>query len=205
MAASGVIIKPMGSELFDGHGRRLYLTRDERAAVLAAAELAERRTRTFCLTLAYTGCRISEALALTCGRVDLAGRALVFETLKKRRRGVYRVVPVPPAVLDALDLVHGVREAQRRRNGGHGVRLWPWARSTAWLRLQGVMRVAGIKAGPHATAKGFRHGFGVAAVQAGIPLNLVQRWLGHAQLSTTAIYADALGAEEQSIAARMWL
>jgi integrase/recombinase XerD len=192
------------SELFDAQGRRLYLTRDERDAVLAAAERAERRTRTLCLTLAHTGCRISEALELTAGRVDLDGRALVFETLKKRRRGVYRAVPVPPRVLDALDLVHGVREAQKRRNGGHGVRLWPWARSTAWLRLQRVMHAAGIKPGPHATPKGFRHGFGVAAVQVGIPLNLVQRWLGHAQLSTTAIYADALGAEERSIAERMW-
>jgi hypothetical protein len=28
--------------------------------------------------------------------------------------------------------------------------------------------------------------------------------LGHAQLTTTAIYADAVGEEEQSIAARMW-
>ncbi|MEA3152395.1 MAG: integrase/recombinase XerD, partial [Gammaproteobacteria bacterium] len=27
-----------------------------------------------------------------------------------------------------------------------------------------------------------RHGFGVAAVTAGVPLNLVQKWLGHAQL-----------------------
>jgi integrase/recombinase XerD len=52
--------------------------------------------------------------------------------------------------------------------------------------------------------KGLRHGFGVAAVSAGIPLNLVQKWLGHAQLTTTAIYADAVGEEEQSIAARMW-
>ena len=33
---------------------------------------------------------------------------------------------------------------------------------------------------------------------------LVQRWLGHAQLSTTAIYAEAVGQEEQEIAARMW-
>ena len=49
-----------------------------------------------------------------------------------------------------------------------------------------------------------RHGFGVAAVSAGIPLNLVQKWLGHAQLTTTAIYADAVGAEEQDIAQRMW-
>ena len=50
----------------------------------------------------------------------------------------------------------------------------------------------------------FAKGFGVAAVSAEIPLNFVQRWLGHAQLSTTAIYADAIGAEEKKIASRMW-
>lgn len=53
---------------------------------------------------------------------------------------------------------------------------------------------------PQASPKGLRHGshgFGVAAVSAGIPLNLVQKWLGHAQVSTTAIYADATGAEEK--------
>jgi site-specific recombinase XerD len=58
--------------------------------------------------------------------------------------------------------------------------------------------------GTQASPKGLRHGFGVAAVSAGIPLNLVQKWLGHAQLSTTAIYADAVGTEEKNIAARMW-
>jgi len=41
-------------------------------------------------------------------------------------------------------------------------------------------------------------------VKKGIPLNMVQKWLGHAELSTTAIYADAVGAEEQEIASRMW-
>ena len=65
------------------------------------------------------------------------------------------------------------------------------------------MQAAGLD-GVQACPKGLRHGFGVAAVSAGIPLNMVQKWLGHAQLSTTAIYADAVGAEEQSIAARMW-
>ena len=60
--------------------------------------------------------------------------------------------------------------------------------------------MAGIS-GPQASPKGLRHGFGVAGVQAGIPLNMVQKWLGHAQLSTTAIY---VGAEEQAIAERMW-
>ena len=45
-----------------------------------------------------TGCRISEALALTPERVDLTGKAVVVESLKKRRRGVYRAVPVPPGL-----------------------------------------------------------------------------------------------------------
>jgi integrase/recombinase XerD len=72
-----------------------------------------------------------------------------------------------------------------------------------WRRVREVMTQAGIR-GPHGSPKGLRHGFGVAAVTAGVPLNLVQKWLGHAQLSTTAIYADAVGAEEHATAARMW-
>jgi integrase/recombinase XerD len=66
-----------------------------------------------------------------------------------------------------------------------------------------VMQAAGLEGVP-ASPKGLRHGFGVAAATAGIPLNLVQKWLGHAQLSTTAVYANAVGAEEKEIARRMW-
>jgi site-specific recombinase XerD len=65
------------------------------------------------------------------------------------------------------------------------------------------MEQAGLS-GTHASPKGLRHGFGVAAVSAGTPLNLVQKWLGHANLTTTAIYANAVGAEEKDIAKRMW-
>jgi len=74
---------------------------------------------------------------------------------------------------------------------------------TRLARVHAVMEAAELDS-PHASPKGLRHGFGVAAVSAGISLNVVQKWLGHAQLSTTAIYADAIGEEEQSIAARMW-
>ena len=38
----------------------------------------------------------------------------------------------------------------------------------------------------------------------GVPLNMLSKWMGHATLEVTAIYANALGAEEQGIAARMW-
>jgi integrase/recombinase XerD len=60
--------------------------------------------------------------------------------------------------------------------------------------------------GLHAMSKGLRHGVGITAVRSGVPLNLVQRWLGHAQISTTAaIYGDAVDlSEEHAFAARMW-
>lgn len=40
-------------------------------------------------------------------------------------------------------------------------------------------------------------------VQAEAPLNMVRKWLGHAWIETTAIYADAVGPEERTTAARM--
>ena len=60
---------------------------------MAAAARAARPVRTLCAVLHTTGCRISEALALAPEHVDLPGKAVVFEPLKKRRRGVYRAVP----------------------------------------------------------------------------------------------------------------
>lgn len=192
-----------GLQLYDAEGRRKYMTADERTRFLAAAEQAPRETRTFCLLLAYTGCRISEGLALTADRVDLEAGVVIFESLKKRRSRLYRAVPVPSHVLDALDLVHDLKALQRRSQARKTL-LWNWSRATAWRRVAAVMQEARID-GPQATPKGLRHGFGVQAVSVGIPLNMVQKWLGHAQLSTTAIYANAVGSEEKQIAEKMWL
>ena len=51
-------------QLFNAEGRRLYFTEDERRAFMAAAAKARHEVR-FCAVLHATGCRISEALALT--------------------------------------------------------------------------------------------------------------------------------------------
>ena len=58
--------------------------------------------------------------------------------------------------------------------------------------------------GPQASPKGLRHSFAVTALQGGVPITMVRRWLGHARLSTTEIYADAIGPEEQAIAGILW-
>lgn len=202
-ADNGEDREAMTGDLFHSDGSRKYLTQDERQAFLTAATQFPHTVRSFCAVLTYTGCRLGEALALTADRGDLSTGRLTFETLKKRKRGIYRTVPVPPDVVTMLDFVHNIRRTQGRKDRGRSLRLWAWSPVTAWRHVKAVMQLAGIK-GTQASPKGLRHGFGVVAVQARIPLNLVQRWLGHAQLSTTAIYAEAIGQEEQEIAARMW-
>jgi integrase/recombinase XerD len=194
--AASVNRGPFMMQLHDGAGRRKYLTPQERKAFLRAAENAHGEIRTFCETLGYTGCRISEALALTATRVDRVAGVIVLESLKKRRRGIYREVPVPLHFLETLRLTHDI-------DASGDARLWPWSRTTAWRRVRDVMAAAAIT-GLYATPKGVRHGFGIKAVTSDVPLNMAQKWLGHANISTTAIYTNAIGPEEQILAARMW-
>src|SRR5262252_4037096 len=93
----------MRLQLFHTDGSRKYLTHAERHAFLDAAERFPRDVHTLCAVLAWTGCRVSEALALTADRVDLTDGTIRFESVKKRRRGVFRAVPVPPGVAADAD------------------------------------------------------------------------------------------------------
>jgi hypothetical protein len=65
------------------------------------------------------------------------------------------------------------------------------------------MMGAGTAARP-ACPRGLRHGFGVGALQAFVPLHLVQKRLGHARISATAVYAAVVGPEETLFAERFW-
>jgi len=195
--------------LHDPSGNRLYLNAEERAAFLAVACRQPARDRTLCETLHWTGCRPSELLEITPARVDLCGGTITIRTLKKRRGAtgqqkiVFRAVPVPAEFLDTLNTAHGIREAQKSRRKA-AAPIWDLSRVRVWQIVTRVMAEAGIPEGPHRSPKGLRHGFGINATVNGVPLHMVQKWMGHAQLSTTAIYADAVGKEEQHIAARMW-
>jgi len=189
--------------LYDNAGNRKYLTKSERQAFIDAAKRAAPEIETFCLTLAYTGARISEVLALAPLRIDTAANAIVIESLKKRKRGVFRAVPVPSDLLFRLNEVHGIID---RRNDPElsQARIWRWSRTTAWNRVKTIMSAAGITEGP-AMPKALRHAFGVGGTQTGVPLNIIQRWLGHADIQTTAIYTDVMGDEERILADRMWV
>src|SRR5579862_7648499 len=59
-----------GWQVLDQAGRRKYLSADERMRFLRAADRLAPAPRALCNVLAYAGCRVSEALALTTDHVD---------------------------------------------------------------------------------------------------------------------------------------
>jgi integrase/recombinase XerD len=190
------------TSLFGRSGGRKYLNAAEAKRFRRAARRASNDIRLFCLVLAWSGARISEALGLTSAAIDLDSGVANIETLKRRKRGVIRQIPLPADVLNDLNR-HFRLGARQRDPQLASIRLWNWSRTTAWRRVKEIMTAAQISGTP-ATPKGLRHAFGVTAFQSNIPPHLVQRWLGHASLRTTSIYGDVVGADERSFAERMW-
>src|SRR5262245_582690 len=152
----------MRLQLFHIDGSRKYLTHAERHAFLDAAERFPRDVHTLCAVLAWTGCRVSEALALTADRVDLTDGTIRFESVKKRRRGVFHAVPVPPELLRMLTLTHDVRMLQQRKDRGHGVRLWPWPCTSGLCHARAVLGGADGSGSP-ANTKVLRPSLGARA------------------------------------------
>jgi integrase/recombinase XerD len=188
-----------GASLYAPSGGRKYLNEAERSRALAEMAKLPRSQALFALTLAWTGARVSEVLALTASSFQIESGIVAIETLKRRKHCV-REVPIPPELMVALNQQFKL-SAARCDEQKH--RLWPWHRVTGWRIIKQVMRRLSIS-GRQACPRGLRHAFGVGSLQAGVPLNLAQRWLGHARISTTAIYAAASGPEEISFARRFW-
>jgi len=190
-----------GASLYATDGGRKYLNLDERRRALTAMMTLDPRKALFALTLAWTGARVSEVLALTPASFQTERGIVAITTLKRRRHSV-REVPLPETVMAMLESCFSLKVAQQDPIACHQ-RLWGWCRQTGWRVTKDVMQQSGI-VGRAACPRGWRHGFGVGTLQAGVPLNLVQRWLGHARLTTTALYAQAMGPEERMFAQRFW-
>lgn len=181
--------------LYSKEGERLYCTAEETDSFLKQADKLPSEAQLFCYVLALTGCRISEALALRKDRICTNPSHLVFETLKRRERGVFRAVPVPFWFSSVLK--------QHFESLSDHDCLWQFGRTAAYLQVKQCFERAGM-IGANSSPKALRHSFAINALTCGVPLNMLQKWLGHSKIETTAIYANATGEEEQKIAKRMW-
>ena len=188
------VTKPSATGAYDREGRRKYLSKAEGSRFLSHAVNLPKAEALFCLTIYYTGCRISEALALRRQDVDAATQVLFIRSLKKRDKREIRRVPIPDFLL--TELLQWANAEEHRT-------LWTFSRTTAWRTIKSVMQTAQI-AGIHATTKGLRHGFGVRGAMVQIPVHLIQSWMGHADPSTTAIYLAVKDEEERELIRKTW-
>ncbi len=192
----------MSWSLYDREGCRKYLTPRERAQFIRAALTIGGKKGAFCAVVALCGPRISEALALAPLHLDDGNSAINFETLKRRRRGIIRAVPVPAELLELLEAVFRYRSIQSHPQLARA-RLWPWCRTTGWKCIRDVMAVAGIPV--HLSKpKALRHAFGIQATDDRISLGLIKKWLGHAKIETTEIYTTPIGRQERALARLTW-
>ena len=179
---------------YDREGRRKYLTPAEGRKFLEQVVHLPKLDALFCLTIYYTGCRISEALSLRRDCLDSEMNVIRIRSLKKRGRKEIRRVPVPEFIAIELRNVATTEEDQR---------FWLFSRTNGWRIIKKVMSAAGIS-GIHATTKGLRHGFGVRGALEQIPVSLIQGWMGHADPTTTAIYLDVQDDEERALIEKTW-
>lgn len=176
-------------QLRDRQGRRKYLTPHERTLFFKHTIGLPRRHATFCRTLLFTGCRLSEALNLSEFSTDTDASLITFKTLKQSGDAKYRSIPVPQRL--SAD-VHAL-----------GPHPFPFSRTTAWRLVKQVMANSGIH-GPQATPRGLRHGFAINCAIENAVISKIQAWMGHSSPMTTMIYLDAVGAEERDFIRRTW-
>lgn len=198
--------------LYNQENRRLYLNAEERQRFIDTADLQVDHIRAFCLTLLYTGCRLSEARELTTQSLQGAEQRLAIRSLKKSDQHHIREIPVPVALCQSLlQLAAHSAQSNPEHTDQNQNNEWLWQsatgaqvdRITAYRWIKMVMSEANVT-GPQARPKGLRHAYAIHAIGCGIPLNMVQKWMGHADIKTTAIYANAVGVEELELAERMW-
>jgi len=129
-------------------------------------------------TLAYTGIRRSELLSLKCQDIK---QGFLFVYRGKGERD--RVIPLIKILNDEL-ISHITKNHLLL-----GDRIFPIGPN----RLARIIREAAARAGlANITAHQLRHFFATRLIEKGAELRKVQELLGHADISTTAIYLDVI-------------
>jgi site-specific recombinase XerD len=132
---------------------------------------------TMTLLLYHAGLRLSECLHLTWDSVDTTNRKLYI----KGKGGRERVVPMSQQVVEALSKVEG-REGLVFPSHVTGQ---AWSDTTLARVIRKAQRRVGLpKAHPHL----LRHSAATLLNENGIPIPVIQKFLGHAQISTTCRY-----------------
>jgi len=166
--------------------------RSEIEAILTAP--AWPRDRAFLMTVYAGGLRLSEATQVQTKDID---RPRMQMRIRYGKGGKERVLPLSQRLLQELE---DYWRAQRKgRPGQESPWLFigraadrPMSKKMGQVIYYRAVRKSGVrrKGGIHV----LRHSFATQLIESGVELTLVQRWLGHSSLLTTARYLHVTSA-----------
>lgn len=123
-----------------------------------------------CLLAYESGMRISEITNLKKEDFNLTQKSILIREGKMSKD---RIVPLPKTwrswMLDAIPIKKSNRSLERN--------------------FKRILKLAGLS--DKYVFHSLRHGFAVRLIEKGVPMNQVQLFLGHSNLSTTSIYTKA--------------
>lgn len=162
------------------------MTADQRRSFLKMAQAKEPRWYPLFFTLAGTGMRLGEALALQWADFDSGARTLRIArafskgVLQTPKSGHGRTVDLSRSLVEAL-LAHRVERATtwvfQTRSGA------PIEPGNVWRAMARILKAAGLP--PHFSPHSLRHTYASLMLQAGESPAYVQRQLGHASIQLT--------------------
>jgi len=160
---------------------------------LPRGNAAERRDRALLEVIYSSGLRVSEAVSLDRGQIDMEARLV-----RVRGKGnKERIVPVGKRALEALRDMLKDRTAKAARgasgtSGASGEPLFQNARggrlTTRSVQRMVALRLAGASKGVGVTPHALRHSFATHLLDRGAELRAIQELLGHASLASTQVY-----------------
>ena len=170
--------KPSMDRAKEPKGRLRWYSADEEAAFLNYLAKHNPELGELVLFLADTGCRLSEALGLEGRDVDAYAR------FHETKNGTGRAVPLTTRVKAMLARRRGrllIRDTDPVFGG--------WTVHTASREWNEAREALGFKDDPQAVLHTWRHTCASRLVQASVPIQVVQQWLGHKSIQVTLRYA----------------
>jgi len=176
----------------------VVLSREEVGRLLGCLRRPHYRV---CLSTIYAcGLRLQEGLHLQPTDID-SSRMVLY--VRRGKRGKDRYVPLPQQTLKLMRaywVTHRHREWLFPGGGGVSTAIKPLDTRGVQKAFRAALAESGINKA--ATVRTLRHSWTTHLLEAGINLRLIQVWLGHRSLSTTAIYTH-LTVEGQVSATRI--
>ena len=173
------------------------MTREQLATFLAASQALPNSLSALFLTLARTGMRIGEGLALQWDDIDFASREIRVARgfsrgrLETPKSGMGRTVDMSQQLAKALLRLHVHRKEETLKRGWPSVPVWVFCTQegtpfdVAFVQRVFKKTVKRGKLPEHFTPHCLRHSYASLLLQMGVSPVYVQRQLGHASIKMT--------------------